>query len=75
MLFIFRNLTVKSVRQQFLEYLGLEKLRAEQQKVFKSIVYDTYSLYSNENQEQTGDQGNHTLLFGNFLGSKIKVLK
>ena len=64
MLFIFRRLTVKSVRQQFLEYLGLEKLRAEQKEVFKSIVHDIYNLYSNENQEQNGNQGNYTLLFG-----------
>ena len=66
MLAIFRSLTVKSVRQQFLEYLGLEKLMAEQKEVFKSIVHDIYNLYSNENQEQNGDQGNCTLLFGIF---------
>ena len=57
---VFRSLTVKSVRQQFLKYLGVEKLMAEQKEVFKSIVYDIYNFYSDENQEVDGDQGNYT---------------
>ena len=33
---------------------------AEQKEVFKSIVYDIYNFYSDENQEVDGDQGNYT---------------
>lgn len=55
---IFRNLTVKSVRQQFLEHLGLEKLDSDQKEVFKNIVHDIYTLYSNKHQEHNGHQGN-----------------
>lgn len=62
-LLIFRSLTVKSVRQQFLEFLGLEKLMAEQKEVFKIVVHDVYNLYSNQNREQNANQGNYTLLF------------
>ena len=57
MSFIFRNLTVKSLRQQFLGNFGLEKLEADQREVFKNIVHDVYAFYSNNNQEKTGDQG------------------
>ncbi|KAL9972953.1 hypothetical protein ACROYT_G019354 [Oculina patagonica] len=53
------NLTVKSVRQQFLEQLGLEKLDPEQKEVFKNIVHDIYTLYSNKHQEQNGHQGSN----------------
>jgi len=39
---------------------------AEQKEVFKIVVHDIYSLYSNQNQEQNGNQGNYTLLFAIF---------
>lgn len=54
----FRRLTVKSLRHQFLEHLGLEKLEAYQREVFKKTVHNIYAFYTNKNQGQSeGDQG------------------
>ena len=54
--FHFRTLTVKSVRAEFLKYLGIERLEAEQKELFKKSVHDIYAIYTSK-QQHNGDQG------------------
>ncbi|PFX28572.1 HIRA-interacting protein 3-like [Stylophora pistillata] len=49
------SLTVKSLRMEFLEHVGLEKLDDDQREVFKKTVHDVYIFYSNQSQEKNGD--------------------
>ncbi|XP_074621028.1 uncharacterized protein LOC141879655 isoform X1 [Acropora palmata] len=49
-------LSVKSVREEFLQHRGIERLKEEEKELFKKIVLDLYALYNSKQQEQNGDQ-------------------
>lgn len=49
-------LTVKSVREEFLKHLGIERLETDQKELFKTIVHDVYNLYVNKNQDQGSEE-------------------
>ena len=53
----FRILSVKSVREKFLQHRGIERLKAEEKELFKKIVHDLYALYNSKQQEQNVEQG------------------
>ena len=53
----FRILSVKSVREEFLQHRGIERLKEEEKELFKKIVLDLYALYNSKQQEQNDEQG------------------
>lgn len=55
--FHLRTLTVKSIRSEFLKYLGKDRLEAEHKELFKKSVHDIYAQYANKHREENGDQG------------------
>lgn len=49
-------LSVKSVREEFLQHRGIERLKEEEKELFKKIVLDLYALYNSKQQEQNDEQ-------------------
>lgn len=49
-------LSVKSVREEFLQHRGIERLKEQEKELFKKIVLDLYALYNSKQQEQNDEQ-------------------